>query len=74
MQMLAYWITITTTFKICRMSFQMLLCECCVLPMIYSQQNSMEDDFLSLMSTYYDMTPDRITNVYFDGVYAFLDF
>lgn len=28
-----------------------------------SQQNSMEDDFLSLMSTYYDMTPDRITNV-----------
>lgn len=52
----------------------MLLCECCVLPMIYSQQNSMEDDFLSLMSTYYDMTPDRITNVYFDGVYAFLDF
>ena len=37
-----------------------------------SQQNSMEDDFLSLMSTYYDMTPDRITNVsvYFYKLYV----
>ncbi|KNB43479.1 magnesium and cobalt transporter [Blastocystis sp. subtype 4] len=28
------------------------------------QQSTMEDDFLSLMSTYYDMTPDRITNIF----------
>ena len=28
-----------------------------------SDQSSLEDDFLSLMTTYYDMTPDRIINV-----------
>ncbi|KAK8801718.1 hypothetical protein WA588_006004, partial [Blastocystis sp. NMH] len=27
-------------------------------------QSSLEDDFLSLMTTYYDMTPDRIINVF----------
>lgn len=33
------------------------------LPFISSDPNSMEEDFLSLLTTYYDMTPDRITSV-----------
>ena len=39
-----------------------------------SQQSTMEDDFLSLMSTYYDMTPVRITNVSIDCFLLYLDF
>lgn len=29
----------------------------------YSEQNTIEDDFLSLLTTYYDLTPDRIISV-----------
>ena len=49
-------------------------CEYCGSYFMCSQQSSMEDDFLSLMSTYYDMTPDRITNVSADGFRSYLDF